>query len=37
MKLYPFNAEDSITLLDEKATVSRKHSHTSTKRAHTKE
>jgi outer membrane protein OmpA-like peptidoglycan-associated protein len=37
VKLYPFNAEDSITLLDEKATVSKKHSHTGTKRAHTKE
>lgn len=33
VKLYPFNAEDSITLLDEKATASRKHARTSTKRA----
>jgi outer membrane protein OmpA-like peptidoglycan-associated protein len=31
VKLYPFNAEDSITLLDEKASASRKHAHTSTK------
>ncbi len=37
VKLYPFNAEDSITLLDEKATASRKHTHTNTKRIHAKE
>ena len=28
VKLYPFNAQDSITLLDEKATGSKKHSNT---------
>jgi outer membrane protein OmpA-like peptidoglycan-associated protein len=28
VKLYPFNAEDSITLLDEKTTASKKHAHT---------
>jgi outer membrane protein OmpA-like peptidoglycan-associated protein len=37
VKLYPFNAEDSITLLDEKATASKMHTHTNTKRAHAKE
>ncbi len=37
VKLYPFNAEDSITLLDQKATAPRKHTHTNAKRAHTKE
>jgi outer membrane protein OmpA-like peptidoglycan-associated protein len=31
VKLYPFNAKDSMTLLDEKASVSRKHAHTGTK------
>jgi outer membrane protein OmpA-like peptidoglycan-associated protein len=36
VKLYPFNAEDSITLLDEKASASRKHAHTSTKHVHAK-
>jgi outer membrane protein OmpA-like peptidoglycan-associated protein len=37
VKLYPFNAEDSITLLDEKAAVSRKHAHTNTKHVHAKQ
>jgi outer membrane protein OmpA-like peptidoglycan-associated protein len=37
VKLYPFNAEDSITLLDEKAAVSKKHAHTSTKHVHAKQ
>jgi outer membrane protein OmpA-like peptidoglycan-associated protein len=31
VKLYPFNAQDSLTLLDQKASASRKHAHTSTK------
>jgi len=35
VKLYPFNAQDSITLLDEKATAS-KHTHNSTKHVHAK-
>jgi outer membrane protein OmpA-like peptidoglycan-associated protein len=34
VKLYPFNARDSITLLDEKASVSRKHTRTGTKHVH---
>jgi hypothetical protein len=34
VKLYPFNAKDSITLLDEKATASKKHTHGSTKHVH---
>lgn len=37
VKLYPFNAEDSITLLDEKAAGSRKHAHTNTKHVHAKQ
>lgn len=37
VKLYPFNAEDSITLLDEKAAVSKKHAHTNTKHVHAKQ
>jgi outer membrane protein OmpA-like peptidoglycan-associated protein len=37
VKLYPFNAVDSITLLDEKASASRKHAHTSTKHVHAKQ
>jgi outer membrane protein OmpA-like peptidoglycan-associated protein len=37
VKLYPFNAEDSITLLDEKAAGSRKHTHTNTKHVHAKQ
>jgi outer membrane protein OmpA-like peptidoglycan-associated protein len=36
VKLYPFNAEDSITLLDEKATASKKHTRTGTKHVHAK-
>jgi len=36
VKLYPFNAEDSITLLDEKATGAKKHAHTNTKHVHAK-
>jgi outer membrane protein OmpA-like peptidoglycan-associated protein len=36
VKLYPFNAEDSITLLDEKAAGSKKHAHTNTKHVHAK-
>ena len=37
VKLYPFNAVDSITLLDEKASASRKHAHASTKHVHAKQ
>jgi outer membrane protein OmpA-like peptidoglycan-associated protein len=37
VKLYPFNAEDSITLLDEKAAGSKKHTHTNTKHVHAKQ
>jgi outer membrane protein OmpA-like peptidoglycan-associated protein len=37
VKLYPFNAVDSMTLLDEKATASKKHTHTKTKHVHAKE
>ena len=36
VKLYPFNAADSMTLLNEKATVSKKHSHSKAKRVQTK-
>jgi outer membrane protein OmpA-like peptidoglycan-associated protein len=36
VKLYPFNAEDSMTLLDEKAAASRKHAHTGAKHVHAK-
>jgi outer membrane protein OmpA-like peptidoglycan-associated protein len=36
VKLYPFNAKDSMTLLDEKATASKKHTHASTKQVHAK-
>ena len=36
VQIYPFNAHDSVTLLDEKATESKKHTHISTKRVHTK-
>jgi hypothetical protein len=36
VKLYPFNAMDSMTLLDEKAKVSTKHAHAKAKHAHTK-
>jgi outer membrane protein OmpA-like peptidoglycan-associated protein len=36
VKLYPFNALDSMTLLDQKATGSKKHTRTSTKRVHAK-
>ena len=36
VKLYPFNAEDSITLLNEKASVSGKHARTHTHHAHSK-
>jgi outer membrane protein OmpA-like peptidoglycan-associated protein len=36
VKLYPFNARDSITLLDEKAAVSGKHARTNAKRVHSK-
>jgi outer membrane protein OmpA-like peptidoglycan-associated protein len=36
VKLYPFNAEDSITLLDEKATGAKRHARASTKHAHAK-
>ncbi len=37
VKLYPFNAQDSMTLLDQKATVARKHARTNTKHIHAKE
>ena len=36
VKLYPFNAKDSITLLDEKATKSKKHTRVSKKHVHAK-
>jgi outer membrane protein OmpA-like peptidoglycan-associated protein len=36
VKLYPFNAEDSITLLDKKAAVSKKHPQTNTSHVHSK-
>jgi len=36
VKLYPFNAKDAITLLDEKSAASRKHTHTNTKHSHAK-
>ena len=36
VKLYPFNAEDSITLLDEKAAGSKKHTHPNAKHVHAK-
>jgi len=36
VRLYPFNAEDSITLLNEKATASKRHTHNSTKHVHAK-
>jgi outer membrane protein OmpA-like peptidoglycan-associated protein len=36
VKLYPFNAADSMTLLDEKATESKKHAHTRAKHVHAK-
>jgi outer membrane protein OmpA-like peptidoglycan-associated protein len=36
VKLYPFNAQDAMTLLDEKATDTKKHAHTSTKHVHAK-
>jgi outer membrane protein OmpA-like peptidoglycan-associated protein len=37
VKLYPFNAEDSITLLDKKTAVSKKHAHTNTRHVHAKQ
>jgi hypothetical protein len=36
VKLYPFNAKDSMTLLDEKATASKKHTHANSKHVHDK-
>jgi outer membrane protein OmpA-like peptidoglycan-associated protein len=36
VKLYPFNAKDSITLLDEKASGTTRHARTSTNHAHAK-
>jgi outer membrane protein OmpA-like peptidoglycan-associated protein len=36
VKLYPFNAKDAMTLLNEKATAAKKHTRTSTKHVHAK-
>jgi outer membrane protein OmpA-like peptidoglycan-associated protein len=36
VKLYPFNAQDSMTLLDQKSTASKKHPRSNTNRVHQK-